>query len=239
MRKILSSVLLISFFTSTTFAQENLFSNLDYPELQVSPRATERLAQLAEMEEKNTLLLEWTMITSGAMTLFAGAKQKGNYRDANPTDKEKEESDMAANAGMIVGAGWVTLGTVMGFKKWSGARLAEVKRIPGKDKRAELARERLAEEALEFASNTTSTLETLSVITNFATSIYLTSYSTDENRVYGLLAATTSFLPWLFPNVYHTTYEKHLEYKKKIYAPLVSMGLGNKLEPTMNWTWNF
>lgn len=53
MRKILSSVLLISF-TSTTFAQENLFANLDYPGLQVSPRATERLAQLAEMEEERT-----------------------------------------------------------------------------------------------------------------------------------------------------------------------------------------
>ncbi|MNL11803.1 hypothetical protein D3C87_1326530 [compost metagenome] len=179
------------------------------------------------------------MITSGAMTLFAGAKQKGSYRETDPTDKEKEESDMAATAGMIVGAGWVTLGTVMGFKKWSGARLAEVKRIPGKDKRADLARERIAEEALEYASSTTSTLETLSVITNFATSLYLVSYATDENRVYGLLAATTSFLPWLFPNVYQTTYEKHLEYKKKIYAPLVGIGFGNKLEPMMNWTWNF
>lgn len=239
MRKIISSVLLISFITSTTFAQENLFSNLDYPELQVSPRATERLAQLAEMEEKNTLLLEWTMITSGAMTLIAGVKHRGNYKETDLTDKEKEESDMAGAAGMIVGAGWITLGTVMGLKKWSAARLAEVKRIPGKDKRADLARERLAEEALEYASSTTSTLENLSVFTNFATSLYITSYATDENRVYGLLAATTSFLPWLFPNVYHKTYQKHLEYKKKIYAPLVGIGFGNKLEPMMNWTWNF
>ncbi len=239
MRNLLSLVLFISILSSTTLAQENLFSNLDYPELQVSPRATERLAQLAEMEEKNTLLLEWTMITSGAMTLFAGIKHKGTYRQDNPTEKEKEDSDMAATAGIAVGAGWVTLGTIMGFKKWSGARLSEVKRIQNKDKRSDLARERLAEEALEYASNTTSTLETLSVVTNFATSMYITSNSRDENRVYGLLAATTSFLPWLFPNVYRTTYEKHLEYKKKIYTPLVGVGFGNKLEPMMNWTWNF
>lgn len=117
------------------------------------------------------------------------------------------------------------IGSCHGIQKWSGARLAEVKRISGKDKRGELARERLAEEALEFASNTTSTLETLSVITNLQPAFTSRLIRLTKTGFYGLLAATTSFLPWLFPNVYHTTYEKHLEYKKKIYAPLVSMGL--------------
>lgn len=236
---ILFSTLLSFIFSSTAFSQENLFSNLDYPELQVSPRATERLAQFAEMEDSNGPLLEWTMVTSGLVTLGAGIRHRGAYKDENPSDIQKRDSDYASTAGILVGAGWITLGTYMGFKKWSAARLMEVKRIPAKDRRGELARERMAEEALEFAANTTSTLETISVWTNLAASIYITSYSSEENRVYGLLAATTSFLPWLFPNPYVLGYRKHREYKKKIYAPLVGVNFNSQLQPVMSWTWNF
>ena len=239
MRKITTLVTLLFFISSTAYSQENLFSNLDYPELQVSPRATERLAQLAEMEERSGPLVEWTMITSGAMTLYAGLQHAGKYKDENPTEIQKRDSDYASKAGILVGASWITLGAYMGFKSWSSGKLNEIKKIPGKDKRAELTRERMAEEVLEFASNTTATLENLSVWTNFATSIYIVSYASEENRVYGLLAATTSFLPWLFPNPYTTGYRKHKEYKRKIYAPLVGMTFSKQLDPMMSWTWNF
>lgn len=239
MNKIIIFSTLLFFISSTGFSQENLFSNLDYPELQVSPRATERLAQLAAMEDHNGPLLEWTMWTSGLATLTAGLKNRGTYKQANPSDNQKRDADDASNAGILVGASWITLGTYMGFKSWSATRLMEVKKIQAKDKRGELARERMAEESLEFAAHTTSTLETISVWTNFATSLYVTSYATEENRFYGLIAATTSFLPWLFPNPYTIGYQKHKEYKRKIYAPLVGFNLNSQLEPTMNWTWNF
>lgn len=240
MNKLISLTLSFCLLCSTTFAaDENLFTNLDYPELQVAPRATERLTQLAEMEDRNGPLLEWTMWTSGLVTLAAGLKHRGAYKEEFPSEVQKRDSDYASTAGILVGAGWITLGTYMGFKHWSAARLVEVKRIQVKDKRGELARERMAEEALEYAANTTSTLETLSVWTNLAASIYITSYATEENKVYGLLAATTSFLPWLFPNAYTINYKKHIEYKKKIYAPLVGVTVNNKMEPMMAWTWNF
>lgn len=239
MNKIIILSTLIIFISSTAFSQDNLFSNLEYPELQVAPRATERLAQLAEMENRNGPLLEWTMWTSGLATLSAGLKHRGAYKDLNPTEGQKRDSDYASTAGIIVGGSWITLGTYMGFKRWSTARLMEVKKVPAKDKRGELARERMAEEALEFAANTTTTLETISVWTNLATSLYITSYASEENRVYGLIAATTAFLPWFFPNPYTIGYRKHREYKKKIYAPLVGFGVNNNLDPVMNWTWNF
>lgn len=239
MNKFISIFSLLFFISSTAFSQDNLFSNLDYPELQVAPRASERLAQLAEMEDRNGPLLEWTLWTSGLMTLSAGLKHRGVYKDINPSEIQKRDSDYASTAGILVGASWITLGTYMGFKRWSAARLIEVKRISAKDKRGELARERMAEEALEFAANTTSTLENISVWTNLAASIYITSYASEENKVYGLLAATTSFLPWLFPNVYTQGYKKHLEYKKKIYAPLAGFTFNEKLDPLMTWTWNF
>lgn len=239
MKKIISLCTTLALISSTTFADDNLFANLDYPELQVSPRATERLAQLAEMESKGGPLLEWTMITSGLATLGAGIKHRGAYKEPDWSDTQKRDSDYASTAGILVGASWVTIGTYMGFNNWSSARLNEARKIPNKDKRGELARERIAEEALEFAADTTSTLETLSVWTNFAASIYITSYASEENRVYGLIAATTSILPWLFPNPYTITYRKHREYKRKIYAPLVGMSFNNNLQPMMSWTWNF
>lgn len=239
MKKIIQLSAVFILISTTAFSQENLFSNLDYPELQVAPRATERLAQLAEMEDRGGPLLEWTMITSGLATLGAGLKHRGAYKELNPTDIEKRDSDYASTAGVLIGASWITLGTYMGFNRWSSARLTEVRKISAKDKRGELARERMAEEALEFASETTSTLEDISVWTNLAANLYITSYASEENRVYSLIAATTSFLPWLFPNPYVLGYKKHREYKKKIYAPLVGVSFTNQLEPVMNWTWNF
>lgn len=239
MRKITTLVTLLFFVSCNAYSQESIFSNLDYPELQVSPRATERLAQLAELEERSGPLVEWTMLTSGAMTLFAGLQHGGKYKELNPTESEKIYSDNASKAGILVGAGWIAIGTYMGVKSWSASKLSEVKKIPAKDKRGELARERMAEEILEFASDTTATLEDLSIWTNFATSLYIVGYATEENRVYGLLAATTSFLPWLFPNPYTSGYKKHKEYKRKIYTPLVGMTFGKQLDPMMSWTWNF
>jgi hypothetical protein len=239
MRTSILFCILLFIFSTHSNAQESLFTNLDYPELQVAPKASERLAQLAELEEKRGPLIQWTLWTSGFFTLYSATRNNGTYKVNNPDEAFKRESDYVTQGGILIGISWITLGTYMGFKHWTSGRLGEIKKIPGKDKRGELTRERASEEALEFASRTTTTLEDIAVVTNLAASLSLVNFAQDGNRIYGMIAATTSILPWLFPNPYSLGYQKHLEYKRKIYAPLVGFNFNQDKEPMMSWTWYF
>ena len=237
----LSKFIAICIFCSSTtgIAQESsLFSNLDYPELQVAPRATERLAQLAALEEDQGLLLHWTMIASGLSTFTAGAMHSGKFKE-NISDTQKQESRYASTTAMGIGAGWVAVGGFFTYKKWASNRLNDIKKIPGKDKRAELGRERMAEESLAMASDTLGTLKYLSVATNFLASAYVAEHTPDNNRVYPAIAIAASLLPLFFPNQYETAWEKQQEYKKKIYAPFVSWNLDKDLQPQLSLTWNY
>lgn len=238
--KIILSFLITLGLVAPSWAEETKpFENLDYPELQVVPRATDRLAQLAQLEQDNAVLSQWTLLTSGVMTLVAGVQSKGKYKD-NPTNQEKKDADLAANLATGVGAGWVVVGSYLSFKKPAVSGLSGVRKMSTKDRRADLARERWAEEAIESAASLQTKLSNLAVMTNLAASVYLTSQaSDDQTRTYGLLAATTSLLPWFFPSIYNVNYQKHLEYKRKIYAPLVWMDFKGQDVTQMNLSWSF
>lgn len=229
----------ICFMTSICFAEENLFSQIEYPELQVTPRATERLSQLATLEESSGMAIHWTLLASGAMTLLAGSKHNQNYKSNNLKDSDKSLSDLAANSGILVGAGWMAWGGYLSYKKWAASRLAEIRRYPGKDKRAELTRERMAEEFLEHTAATIKTVDELAFYTNLFAGTFITLYAAEDTRVYSLLAMATSMLPTLFPNIFTLSYDKHMEYKRKIYAPLAGFTFNSKMEPMMTLNWSF
>lgn len=227
-------------FVSNIYAQEeNPFKNLDYPELQVAPRATERLIQMAQVEENYGPLNQWTILSSGLLTAAAGFRSKGQYKSENPSDAEKRDSDMASNTAMGIGIAWVTIGSYLSFKKPIYSGFTEIKKMGVKDRRGELTRERMAEEVMERAAKTQETLNNLAVISNLAASIYVTSYANQDNRVYGLIAATASVLPWVFPNMYEVNYNKHIEYKRKIYAPLVWFDVKPDNSTQVNLNWSF
>ncbi len=220
--------------------EENPFKNLDYPELQVAPRASERLAQMAQLEEEQKFINQWPMLVSGAMTLMAGVQNQGKYKDTNPSDSQKRDSDMAYNTALGVGSAWVIIGSYLSFKKPISSDLGDIKKISSKDRRGDLSKERAAEELLERTARTQSTLSNLAVWTNLGASIYVTSKADENNRVYGILAATASLLPWVFPSMYEFNYNKHLEYKRKIYAPLVWMNFDpHQAGPQVNLSWSF
>lgn len=227
-------------FISDVYAQEeNPFKNLDYPELQVAPRATERLIQMAQVEDSYGPLNQWTIITSGLLTAAAGLRSKGTYKSDIPSDTEKRDSDMASNTAIGVGAAWIAIGGYLSFKKPIYSGFMDIKKMSAKDRRGELTRERMAEEVMESAAKTQATLNNLAVISNFAASVYVTSYANQDNRVYGLIAATASVLPWVFPNMYEVNYNKHIEYKRKIYAPLVWVDIAPDKYSQVNMNWSF
>jgi hypothetical protein len=239
MKNILTLIFLMCFASLQVFAEENLFAHIDYPELQVTPRATERLVQLAALEDSSGIALQWTLLASGGMTFYSALKHSKNYRSNTPSASDKSFSDLAASAGYLIGAGWISWGAYVGYKHWAATRLSEIKRYSNKDKRGDLNRERLAEEFLEQTSVTSATVDNLAMYTNLATGFFITCFASDDNRIYGLLAMTTSTLPLLFPNIYTINYEKHMEYKRKIYAPLVGLTFTNKMEPLMALNWSF
>lgn len=238
MKKIFCFLLSLSFVSNVCAQEENPFKNLDYPELQVAPRATERMVQMAQ-EESYGPLNQWTILTSGLLTALVGYRNKGQYKDTNPSDADKRDADMASNTALGVGAAWLAVGGYLSVKKPITSAYSEIKKVSPKDRRGELTRERMAEEVMERAAKTQVTLNNLAVFSNLAASIYVTSYADQNNRFYGLIAATASVLPWVFPNMYETNYNKHIEYKRKIYAPLVWFDVKPDKYSQVNLNWSF
>src|ERR1700677_2836215 len=72
-----------------------ILDSMGYPELQVVPRASERLSMEAKSEDSNAAITHWPIEFAGLATLVVGISAKGNERsDLTP----KETSDAAAIA---------------------------------------------------------------------------------------------------------------------------------------------
>jgi hypothetical protein len=220
-----------------------LLSNLDYPELQVVPRASERLRLEAKEEENRWLVEHWTFELSGLSTLAIGMMASGYERD-NLSDKQKSDMGSVTNLVKAIGAGWVAAGVALGAMHPYESGLNRISKITGKDERSLLLRERLSEESLERPAKFIKPLIPVSVLTNFTMSLLLGVYLNDQGRVIAGTAAALAFLPVVFDDQSTTVYEKHLEYKKKIYGPVATSGLGfdsydRKFYPKMALTWHF
>lgn len=221
----------------------DIINSLDYPELQVVPRASERLRMEAKEEEGSWFFAHAPMQVAGLATLLTGVMGKSQLREGL-SDSQKTNAGTISNLTIAVGGGWFVAGFVLGMKKPYGTGLANIVKLNGKDERTLLLRERLAEEALERPAKLMEPLVTASVISNLAMNLLMATSMTDQGRVLAGLSATLSFLPFIFEDRTISVYNKHLEYKKKIYGPLSSTGVGydsvNKvIYPTATLTWMF
>jgi hypothetical protein len=232
----------------TIQSESSLFKNIEYPELQVVPRATERL-QIEAQEENNSVFSPyWPVQLSAVATFLAGYNGAGKYVIQAPkteaTDGQKAENKMASNFAMATGGLWLGVTWYVGKKLSYAKSSSEVKKYSGKDKRSELTRERLAEEALEEPAKIAHTFNRLAIFTNLLASGYIASQSEQQSPNYAAIAVAMSFLPWFMENRSETIWEKHMEYKRKIYAPLSMMNLQfdskeKKFNPQMALVWNF
>ena len=216
--------------------------NLDYPELQVVPRATARLQSEAAYEAERSHSLQWTFYTSGLATMYMGYKHNGNYTVENPT--EKQESDNANNAMIAQAIGLGTLGVAafLGFGKPYSKSYEEVKKVKGSDRKAELYRERIAEEGLEKPALLIDKLTTIAIAANVFAFINVIPEAASETKTVAYIAGVAAALPYVFESSYITNYHKQLEYKRKIYVPLSSFQFypnGNKIVPGVALNWIF
>ncbi len=221
----------------------HILESMGYPELQVVPRASERLRMEAKAESGSWLITHWPIELSGLATAYVGFTSKNNLR-GDLTNKNKDDAATISMATTAIGVGWVIGGIAMGAQRpyYNGERA--LKKYPGKDERSTLLRERLAEEALERPARTMRILQTVSVITNVAANTMSVLYADDYGKMVAGVSIVLSFLPLMFEDHSISVYDKHIEYKKKIYAPLKSASVSydpysRTLTPVTTLTWTY
>ncbi len=221
-----------------------ILAGLDYPELQVVPRASERLSMEAQEEKDRVISPYWPVQFSAFSLIYSGIYASGKYKVANPTDAQKKENKMASQMAILTGGLWLGSTLYLTNILSYSSELQKLKKISGKDKKSQLLKERIAEEAIERPARIAYLVNTMSVISSLICSLYVSGNTSQSNPGYSNFSIALAFLPWIIDNRITMNWEKHLEYKRKIYAPL-TMGTfqynekAKKWEPFLTYNWSF
>jgi len=221
----------------------DILSQMGYPELQVVPRASERLAMEAKYENNYWWISHWPVMLSGAMTAWVGMNL-ADERRADLNAENTSDSKAAATVTQGIGFAWLAGGLLFGLQHPYGNALKAVKKVSGKDERSTLLRERLAEEALERPARVMRVLQHIAVFTNLAANLSNLTYVDEEGKVKASLGALMAFLPYMFEDNSINVNNKHIEYKKKIFSPIKSAALhidpqSQKITPMTTLVWTF
>ena len=199
--------------TPTALAVETF----DYPELSVTPRASDRLEMESKQEDSRKLTSYIPLQISAATTLVAGFVQNSN------TDPAKDAQGNSPLAGMIVGGAWLGLTAVLMFtdEPYTNA-WKEIGPMPHKSVREQLTRERVAEEAIQRRGRLARTVKWLSFASNAFAGAYMLGNGNDKAKAFDGIALVTALAPVIFPSHWQEVAEDQTEYKKRIYAPVAS-----------------
>jgi len=222
-----------------------------YPELLVSPSASDRLRDEAKDEDRRAWTVNIPMQLSAASTLIAGlvamadpGKSSGNEETVTKEDKDRVQ--WAGRTGVIVGGAWLGASAMMSMKYRpykSGEK--EIGKAASGDKKQQLARERLAEEALEAPALLQRRLKWISLVTNLGAAGFMASSAGDAPaKVSAGIAGIMAFTPLMFRNQWENTWMYQESYKKKVYGPLTGLGFApdavtGAVKPVVNLSWNF
>ena len=216
---------------------------LDYPELQVVPRASERLALEAGAVRDRGVLLLFPYVASSVMSLSSGLIVNSGLK---PDLDAEERSRTVTNSKLAIGVGAVGLGMVYWYTYADhyGSALAQIRGFKNRDRRTELLKERLAEEAFEKSANLITQWKWIFAITNMVASVQLTGKTTGDTNVIPNFSVAAAFLPLLITTGYESNYSKQQEYKRRIYVPLTWFDYGYNPEfagwqPQLNAVWTF
>ncbi len=224
--------------------EDDILKGLDYPELQVVPRASDRLVMETQNEREYGWVAFWPYQISSIATLLAGNRLRGNYKADVVTDQAKQDSDNIALSAMAVGVGGLGLSIFLIKSDLYGDSFRRIKATKVTDKRSELFRERLSEEALEKPAHLINMLTTVSVTMNVLANAAVASQANGDVRAFAAVGLVAAFLPWMFSNRYVDNWNKQLEYKRKIYTPLIGFDWqyqpkAKEFRPQMSANWEF
>jgi hypothetical protein len=210
------------FVGSVAFVPKAVAADYDYPELLVTPRASERIDLEARKETESKWSRHVPVQVSAGTTFIAGIVQFGNVDDTNTTKKNSPW------VGLAVGGGWLAATAILSaYYNPYASMNADVRALPSKTPREQLVRERMSEEAIEGAAAIGRRITWLSVLTNFgaATFMMASANASSAAKVTDGIAMAASLTPLLFPYRWQTVASEQSDYKKKIYAPVASFSV--------------
>lgn len=230
---------LTALFTCSLLSISAFSQDLSYPELQVTPKASDRLKMLAAEEKNNSIFFQMPFQISAASTLVAGLLQFSNV-------DEKEDPDKRSPlAGVVIGGAWLGINYYLGqqYNIYQNT-LANVNKVQGSSMRDQLTRERYAEEGMQSASRLAKKLKWMSAMTNLAANAYMMSNVKKDSmsEVVNGVAALAALGPLFFDTSWEQVWRDQTNYKKRIYGPVVSTGLfqvGNDILPGLSMTLKF
>ncbi len=213
-RKFVSTLLLSSMSMTQAYA-----ADLDYPELQVTPRASERLEMEAKDERGNAWLMHLP-VQLGSVGLLTGSF----IMLADRANQSNSTYPLWAIP-MGIGGAWLglTVGLAAAYRPYASGT-EKISAMPRKSRRDELLRERMAEERLEATSALAWRLTILSSVTQFIGGGALVALNRPGSAAFfaGAGAAALSFVPFIFQYGWIRTNSEQHDYKKRIYGPIAS-----------------
>lgn len=204
----------------TSLPRVSVAAEMDYPELQVVPRASERLKMEAE-KDAGFKLVSWPILIPAVATLGLGVM------NTNATDPFRDPSRLGVYFPGVVGLAWIGVSVYLAAA-WSPYRSgwATVKESSGGGRREQLTRERLAEEELASAARSSFIVSIAATVTlGGAAAVSGTMSAGPASGVLSIAVGVLALAPVLLSMRPTHVYNQHLEYKKKIYSPISSVTL--------------
>lgn len=215
------------------FSHGETDSKLLYPELHVTPLASERL----EFEARDEMSDRWTrhlpIQIPAALLVATSFMQMGNQKalvapgpeasidDQNEYDNDVMMRDWAAPVGLAIGLGWLATTFALSYDYFPyRSAWREIRRKPKGTTQEKLLRERLSEEALKAPSELGTKLRWLSTISQAIAMIYVSNQGGDNTRFLGAISAISLTTPFIFENRWNVVFEYHEDYKQRIYSPI-------------------
>jgi hypothetical protein len=205
---------------------------LDYPELNVTPRASTRVNMETKWEGENTMGNTWPLIVAGAGTIAAAAGV------GDVIDDESDPNGYSQTTGYLVGAATLGIGLygAMSYRPYAAMK-AKLKRVGGKGTRGQLTKERIAEEELKRLSRIGNLTRWTLALINVGTVSYISGNLSDDPTkkddrdtadFMTNIATLTALLPIFFSTRWEHVYDEQMKYKKRIYAPVSFVPLMNE-----------
>jgi hypothetical protein len=237
------------FFCSSTTLFAADAKEFDYPELLVSPSASERLQQEAKDEQKSRWTNHWAIQASALATLMAGITSNsdpGKNVEAATTKGEELGSKSAAKAALYVGGSWlaITAGMSVFYSPYQNG-WSRIQGMPQSSKKDKLAFERYAEEALFAPARVATFMKWASFLTNAgANAAIIQNAANSSTKTLGMIGIAGSTFPLIFDHHWSEIYRVQGEYKKKIYGSLTSANISilphnNGMSAVSNLAWEF
>lgn len=230
--------LLFSVAARSESKEEDISQSLSYPELDVAPRASERVRIEAERERRESWIFNWSVELASVSTMVVGLMANG-HPDRPESDSSVNNNRWASQAALGVGGTWaaISIYSALFYRPYLQTYRELGKGKSGGSVREQLTTERLAEEGLMSPARFGTVMKWTSAATCLAASLFVAGSSSSDPRVAALISGGLSLLPIFFPPHWETVYDQHQLYKKRIYGPVGSLGVGVGGTPALGVTW--